>query len=75
MMLTQRGMAVEACLGANRGSAAVRHLTLWPLDVSRRLKSMAVVAFERRIDVGDRLSFGVLDFNRVLSTNEPIEVV
>lgn len=62
-------------LNTNRLGRRNCHLTLWPLDVSRRLKSMAVVAFERRIDVGDRLSFSVLDFNRVLSTNEPIEVV
>jgi hypothetical protein len=51
-------------LNTNRLGRRNCHLTLWPLTVSRRLQSMAVVAFEHRIDVGDRLSFSVLDLDR-----------
>lgn len=51
------------------------HLTLWPLQVPRRLQSIAVIARERRVRLDDSMTVGLLDFVRALATNEPVQPV
>jgi len=51
------------------------HLSLWPLPVRKPLQSVAVIAVDRRVRLSDGLSIGLLDINRVMSTNDPLDVI
>lgn len=51
------------------------HFSLWPLSVSKPRRTVAVIAVDRRVRLGDRLTIGLLDIHRVMSTNDPTEAI
>ncbi len=60
-------------LNSDRFGKRNSHLTLWPLPVSQRLQTIAVIAKEHRVGLGDSMTLGILDFARALATNEPVQ--
>jgi len=51
------------------------HLSLWPLSVSKPRQTIAVIAVDKRVRLGDRFTIGLLDINRAMSTNDPTDTI